>query len=606
MGFIQDLEKELAWIYKKTCAPYNIAAYSYKHLKDMLTSRGIEMGVFIAELIEFSDKDIILQDNYNTVWRVIVDEIRRILDENAAGLGRKEQYMRIPDIIRTETEKLKPIPYNKDGSRIDECINSKIINVETMCDGQKYLSKDILEEMAAYFVIKAVGAFANEKENDNRFKAVSSSNLSEKKSEECEYDEPLNSFFQDSVKIFRRASTKNVWEFNYGELPIQRHDSSTNLGINGSNISGILLFDPPTKKNINIRYVSSKKKLIKRGSGEDISVELTIMEVPFIGIRNVTKFEKISGSAFTVSHDEDYDNDARILIEKYMYLALHHKVNIVIFPEFMISKAVLAHLKKFLAEHRMEDLLFVVAGSCWDNNNNISRILDFKGEQLTVTYKTNGYKLGDSESGEWDEALKNPGKVIQILEYEGVGRVSNLICRDVYDESYNAVANIISDLFEPNFFFIPAWSKSIERAFRDGCTKLAKHGAISITSNCCEPVIEQNYELKKKNDTIDIRRKQRGICTFPSKENPSKHNNMSQFFINCEKGNVEKCPYEHCAFIMTLEFSKRSFESGNYFKENSFKHILLSQVVFDDANKVKEVDSSAVLSGSKVSDASVN
>ena len=600
MGFIQDLEKELEHIYKNTGAPYNLAAFSYKHLKEVLTSRGIQIDVFIAELIQFSNDDAILKGNYLDVWRIIMKEVRDVLNNSAAGNGRKEQYCFIPDTIRTALKKLKPIPYKENGSRIDEKYNDKVNVIRQ--DDKKYLSEDIVEEMAAYYVIKAVGAFANEKENDIRFKAISSSNQLEgapekDESEDDEYDEPLNSFYQESVKIFRRASTENVWEFNWGEVPIKRHDTSTNLGINKPDISGILLFDLPDN-NINIKSVSSDKGIIKRGSGETATVELTIMEVPFIGERDVTIFDKLSGSAFSVRHVEDYEVKAKALIEKYMYLAMYYKVNIVLFPEYMITKRIIKHLKSFLSKHyrRMENLLFVVAGSGWDDNNNISRIINFDGEQLAVTYKSNSYTGYNSKSGEWHESLKNPGKIIQVLDYKGIGRISNLICRDVFDESHNSAVNIISDLLEPNFFFIPAWSKSIETAFCEGCIKLAKHGAVSVTANCCEPILIQNHEIKTEEGVIDDRRKQRGICAFPSAEKIYGQINPAAYYVNCAKGNIDQCPHKHCAFIMTLEFSKKSFESGNFVKKNSLKHIALDRIVFDEDNQIKGVDNNAVLS----------
>ena len=605
MGYIQDLQTELDEISKTKGAPYNLAAFSYKHLKDFLESRGIEMEVFIATLIKFTDDDIALKHNYEDVWLGMMQEIREILNESASGDNKNTQYMEFVKIIEKNLGKLERIPYVEKHSRIAEEYNGKC-NVEGEPDGTKYLSGDFAEEMAAFFVIKAVGAFANQKENDDRFK-VNPYTRSIGGREDIIYNEPLNSLYQESVKIHRRPSVKNVWEFyTGGEMPVEQGDTSLSSGINKSDIAGIVFLDIPNA-NISIRCYSSGRKLNRIYRGKDTIVEFKIMTVPFIGERDITKFTRHSGSAFSVSHEDKYLEKAQILIEKYMNLAMHQKVNVVVFPEFMISERVLEHLKCYLAEHRMRDLLFVVAGSGWFDNNNISRILDHKGNQLAVTYKSNGFRQdGDNDNSKWSEALQDPGKIIQILDYEGVGRISNLICRDVYDERYNAVVNIVSDLFEPHFFFVPAWSKSIRKAFCYGCIKLAKRGAVSITANCCEPVLIRNHKSKNEDSPITDHMKERGICVFPSGDRMFGYNSPSAYCVNCGVGFEDSCLYKNCAFIMSLEFSKDSFESGIYFQNEKIEHYLLEGVEFDEDNAnhvingIIKVGENAILNSSGV------
>ena len=84
------------------------------------------------------------------------------------------------------------------------------------------------------------------------------------------------------------------------------------------------------------------------------------------------------------------------------------------------------------------------------------------------------------------------------------------------------------------------------------------------------------------------------------------YNSPSAYCVNCGVGFEDSCLYKNCAFIMSLEFSKDSFESGIYFQNEKIEHYLLEGVEFDEDNAnhvingIIKVGENAILNSSGV------
>lgn len=131
----------------------------------------------------------------------------------------------------------------------------------------------------------------------------------------------------------------------------------------------------------------------------------------------------------------------------------------------------------------MKNLLFVVAGSGWsEDDNNVACIYSYKGKLLGKQYKSVKFHKEDDVGKGYVEGLKNPGLENTICEAEGMGQFMFAICRDVSERSNTRE---MARIFRPQFLLVPAWSPSVHNGFKEQfCEIVAQNHRTYNEINC--------------------------------------------------------------------------------------------------------------------------
>lgn len=323
---------------------------------------------------------------------------------------------------------------------------------------------------------------------------------------------------------------------------------------------------------INFDYTIRKK--IKNVENKRLDVAV----IPFNGF-SLTKFVPENGTLFNVEYDSDYKAQYLNRFIELLDLAISKQVNIIMFPEYVCSPEIQKEIGKHLEEiyssnpERLSELLFVIAGTGWESENNIMKIYDRSGYLIG-----NNYKVAKFINKNLTENLKTPGKERIIIDVESIGRFLPAICRDISDG--RDIENLI-DKFRPFEVLVSAWSKSINRGFKDKFKSFATdYHLSSILCNSCEPFhIEENQKVMSLN--VSMKEKEKTEAVNNSKEANENFRNDTQIVVTPKKDEYEsivesieyiverkhncncQCEEKKCMFLITMEFSTENVKDGN-------------------------------------------
>lgn len=330
------------------------------------------------------------------------------------------------------------------------------------------------------------------------------------------------------------------------------------------------------KHKINVVQMSlPKKHLFIKNKRDRLRIAVSpLTNAPVTNIRRTGE-----GSCFVIDHNVEYDKKYSDIIINILEQCIKQNVNIVIFPEYMITEHIKQDIIMYLCKYNKgaSELLFIVAGSQWiseeDHTNNVSSVYLYNGQYLGCTYKASEYAafmVGNAlcrSERNYTERLSDPGKEILLLDIEKVGRFAFAVCRDVCDDSTNTITKSIVDTFQPDFLFVPAWSNSIYGGFESKFINYAAHGTISILCNCCEP-IDNNPVIRDRTKQRKEVRKERIMVGHPVKVNEHGRHIKGKTAVEiCPKvacGRI--CDPEHCVYIVDIEPSEKNLKTGEVFK----------------------------------------
>ena len=254
---------------------------------------------------------------------------------------------------------------------------------------------------------------------------------------------------------------------------------------------------------------------------------IRIASIPYIGYPTIRfheansekacEIDQIPNGPFYVEYMDDDEGVCRVIA--LLELAIMSEANIVLFPEFIMSEAMLNAVKNYLQmlkNEKKKQLLLVLAGTnyqIYDRNkgNNVLHILNSAGYELGCYYKYSPFlqqseeyfhgtdlssKKGRSQTAVQDdiqkrkflkncEILSDPGKECTLIDVEVIGRILPAICRDVVDGIYT---ENLATLFMPSLLLVPAWSPSVA-SFDSRFSILADTlHTTSLLCNCCNAV----------------------------------------------------------------------------------------------------------------------
>lgn len=505
MKISEELDKHKA----KIKSLYDFVACCYCHLCNVLKSKKCDQGTFISEYIEKGTGGA-NNPNLNFLLQ-FENNLRSIIEYSWGKVTEFGECLWIAEAIEEIEKAEKELIYFKG--------HSKVLSRETL----------------TYFVLKVLDEKAKFLLTDNQ------QDRSNKKS--------LNNFWDSRVRIYYKPrfcfweETKINLKFPVGRIRQKNIAHSFEVLQIVDKESYGMLWD----SEINLYEFSLGKKW---DEGNIRKKKLRIAIIPFTSKEDFS-FSTTVGSAFSVNYAADYSEKQGNKILELIELAIEVNCNIILFPEYVCSPDVQEKIKHYLEQNDSGKLLFLVAGSGWTvDNNNVLSVFAYNGESLGNQYKHSGFD-GKIKDHDFFEKLHDPGKTITILDVQKFGRVAFAICRDVCDESVNCFADAIVDCFEPDFFFVPAWSNSVDRGFLQKFENYAARTVTSVLCDCCAARSQFQGEV-----TV-------GLVTFPMKDKMfSKSVSHKTEDVVRPSNCGADCEISDCIYLADLCYDKESVTSG--------------------------------------------
>lgn len=152
--------------------------------------------------------------------------------------------------------------------------------------------------------------------------------------------------------------------------------------------------------------------------------------------------------------DMDLDNER---VWQKIVAASEKESDIVVFPEMLgnptMVEFVSRKIKEAPAELQGKIPSLMVLPSYWDGGRNAAVVLDHKGNVLCRQNKQNPFRMERGGQGYLEGIVSN--KVVNILHYEGIGRIAILICKDFLTTHY---MEQIMRCFKLTLIIVPSFS----------------------------------------------------------------------------------------------------------------------------------------------------
>lgn len=509
---------------------FDIAAFACQDLFDVLDDHGIKVTEFC---------NIYLKKGYGMINPNLFSlglpyDAEKAWDED----NREEDDFSVIHDIAHILEKCE-------GRTVEEELRKELEVAAAMFEAKEDQMKEFLhkpeltKEALAYALICGVDLFLYHEKSGKQKRKMSG---------------PLNRLAFENVQLFLRPMT-GLWKnSDYGT------DNLNQIGIN-EDLKKLLVLrkgDLPAGSEVSVSILDQTEDISWK-LREDADITLRVAVVPLCH-ELVTKFVYDTGAYFHVEYTDEYNEKFKEIALKFLETAIERGCHVVVFPEFMISKAILQGLKNKLRKlddsgSKTGNLTLVCAGSRWDRkgknpefiDNNISTLLDCHGTEIARQYKSIPYRSKDKRAV---EKLDTPGKEVSLVDVIGLGRVQLSVCRDVCTTLPESNHKLIFSLFQPNLVLVPAWSGSIEGGFKEGFRDISVAGAVSVLGNCCEAV---TFMLKQKGKDLSPR-PQSAFRVFTGI--PAIDDNSRIARVRCPYFSQEPCQPENCMITYDITIRK--------------------------------------------------
>lgn len=314
---------------------------------------------------------------------------------------------------------------------------------------------------------------------------------------------------------------------------------------------------------------------------------IRIASIPFIGFKtfdfcesnagNICK-DKLDGAFYIEYNQSDEEKNSENML-RLLEMTIQQNANIIVFPEFIMSKVMLDKLKSYLSNKHPENLALVIAGTNYEHEsdgsgNNVMHIISRYGNTIGKYYKFSPFLTLDNEfvhgvpyggiqeASEHSEesctknsnnrrrhfknaeVVSNPGKECTMVDIEGIGRILPAICRDVTDGYYT---DNLAKLFMPSLLLIPSWSKSVS-SFQGRLLSIADTiHTTSVLCNCCNAVSD------KKNHT--------GLLILPQKKDT--YMKAAKFKLSRTQDCIKGCNnFQGCLHLIKINFQNATLNAN--------------------------------------------
>lgn len=285
------------------------------------------------------------------------------------------------------------------------------------------------------------------------------------------------------------------------------------------------------------------------------------------------RLNRFGGGLFCLEYRDDYDLLVWPRIEKAISQSIEHGCQIVLFPKYTLSPSLVGRLRELLRQiEDAERLRIVVAGSSWIGLNNdvgcnVCNILGAQGvEAGNVLGAIKKKEPFQSSSGRLIEGLKDDSASTFILDVQGIGRIMFAICKDVVSASGQFSG--LAKMFTPQVICIPAYSPSLDRAFKSQLNMFARNTfSVSIVCNACSA---RRDSKEKSIDTsligyLEAKKQYEGV--YRPKPNTKRLECLATRFDSCRKST--HYGEGGCLYVIDIDYSKESSSGGFPYVESN-------------------------------------
>ena len=153
---------------------------------------------------------------------------------------------------------------------------------------------------------------------------------------------------------------------------------------------------------------------------------------------SIEKYELNDIQYLRVDYHHEKKADDNEEIWRRITTAAENKCDIIVFPELMgnseTQNVISQRLRSLPLEEQNKMPSLIILPSVWEKNMNTATVLDRFGNIILRQSKQNQFRMENNGTAFLEDIRTN--MVVNILHYEGIGRISILICKDFLTTKY--------------------------------------------------------------------------------------------------------------------------------------------------------------------------
>ena len=160
---------------------------------------------------------------------------------------------------------------------------------------------------------------------------------------------------------------------------------------------------------------------------------------------------------FNITYDApSFESDNELIWQK-IWTAAENNCDIVVFPELLGNCEMVDFVSRKIKALSPADAdkvpSLIILPSYWEKNRNVVTVLDKFGNQICKQNKQNPFRKEFDGVGYLEQI--NPNLVVNILHFEGIGRIAILVCRDFLTTGY---MEQLMRCFKLTLIIVPSYS----------------------------------------------------------------------------------------------------------------------------------------------------
>ena len=198
---------------------------------------------------------------------------------------------------------------------------------------------------------------------------------------------------------------------------------------------------------------------------------------------------------FNIAYENSTFESDNELVWKKIWTAAENESDIVVFPELLgnveTTDYVANKIKSLSPDDAAKIPSLIVLPSYWEKNRNVVTVMDKFGNVICKQNKQNPFRKEFNGVGYLEQISSN--LVVNILHYEGIGRIAIMVCRDFLETEY---MQQLMRCFKLTLIIVPSFSTG-SYDFRRSFDLCAHEDCNVVWVNTCAALIkgkEANFQ----------------------------------------------------------------------------------------------------------------
>lgn len=191
---------------------------------------------------------------------------------------------------------------------------------------------------------------------------------------------------------------------------------------------------------------------------------------------------------FNITHEQPSYATDNELIWKKIWTAAENESDIVVFPELLgnaeMTSFVASKIKSLSPADAAKIPALIILPSYWEKNRNMVTVMDKFGNVICKQNKQNPFRKVFNGIGYLEQI--NSNLVVNVLHFEGIGRIAILVCRDFLETEY---MQQLMRCFKLTLIIVPSFSTG-SYDFRRSFDLCAHEDCNVVWVNTCAALIK--------------------------------------------------------------------------------------------------------------------